>query len=55
MYAAISGNGGTVRLVKLPHESHGYAARESIETVLAEMIDWLDQYVKNPREPAATP
>ena len=53
MYAAISGNGGTVRLVKLPHESHGYAARESIETVLAEMIDWLDQYVKNPPKTAA--
>jgi dipeptidyl aminopeptidase/acylaminoacyl peptidase len=46
MYHAIKGNGGVVRLVMLPHESHGYAARESIEHVLAEMIDWFDKYVK---------
>ncbi len=52
MYAAIQGNGGTARLVMLPHESHGYAARESIEHVLWEQINWLDKYVKNakPRE-----
>lgn len=47
MYAAIQGNGGTARLVMLPHESHGYAARESIEHVLWEQINWLDKYVKN--------
>ncbi|MCP5118322.1 MAG: S9 family peptidase, partial [bacterium] len=40
MYQAVSGNGGVVRLVMLPHESHGYAARESIEHTLAEMVDW---------------
>ena len=36
MYQAVRGTGGTVRLVMLPHESHGYAARESVEHVLAE-------------------
>ena len=47
MYAAMKGNGGTVRLVMLPHEAHGYAGRESIEDVLYEMISWFDKYVKN--------
>lgn len=47
MYQAIRGNGGTVRLVFLPHESHGYSAQESIEHTLYEMISWFDQYVKN--------
>jgi len=46
MYQAIRGNGGTVRLVFLPSESHGYQARESIEHTLAEMINWFDKYVK---------
>jgi dipeptidyl aminopeptidase/acylaminoacyl peptidase len=49
MYAAIRGNGGTVRLVFLPHESHGYAARETIEHVLAEQIGWFDKHVKKAR------
>ena len=47
MYQAIRGNGGTVRLVMLPAEAHGYAARESIEHTLYEMITWFDKYVKN--------
>jgi dipeptidyl aminopeptidase/acylaminoacyl peptidase len=47
MYTAIRGNGGTVRLVLLPHESHGYAARESVEHTLAEMVEWFDKHVKN--------
>lgn len=47
MYHAIRGNGGTVRLVTLPHESHGYVARESVEHTLYEMIAWFDKYVKN--------
>lgn len=56
MYQAIRGNGGTTRLVMLPHESHGYRAQESIEHVLWESIQWLDKYVKNakPREDAAS-
>jgi dipeptidyl aminopeptidase/acylaminoacyl peptidase len=48
MYQAVRGNGGTVRLVFLPHESHGYVGRESVEHTLAEMIGWFDKYVKNP-------
>jgi len=47
MYTAVRGNGGTVRLFMLPHESHGYAAKESIEHTLAEMIEWFERYVKN--------
>jgi dipeptidyl aminopeptidase/acylaminoacyl peptidase len=47
MYQAVRGNGGTVRLVFLPHESHGYAAQETIEHVLFEQIQWFDKYVKN--------
>lgn len=52
LFAAISGNGGTARLVMLPLESHGYAARESVEHTLFEMISWFDKHVKNakPRE-----
>ncbi|MFL6228724.1 MAG: S9 family peptidase [Pyrinomonadaceae bacterium] len=47
MYQAIRGNGGTVRLVMLPLEAHGYSARETTEHVLYEMINWFDKYVKN--------
>ncbi|HKC62391.1 MAG TPA: prolyl oligopeptidase family serine peptidase [Pyrinomonadaceae bacterium] len=47
LYAAIRGNGGTVRYVTLPLEAHGYNARESTEHVLYEMINWFDKYVKH--------
>lgn len=47
LYQAVRGHGGTVRYVTLPHESHGYAARESIEHSLYEMIGWFDRHVKN--------
>ena len=47
LFEAIRGNGGTVRLVMLPFESHGYAAMESTEHVLYEMLTWFDRYVKN--------
>jgi dipeptidyl aminopeptidase/acylaminoacyl peptidase len=47
LFQAIMGSGGTARLVLLPHESHGYRARESVLHVLAEMFDWADKYVKN--------
>jgi dipeptidyl aminopeptidase/acylaminoacyl peptidase len=49
LYQAIKGNGGTVRFVSLPHEAHGYAARESVEHTLYEMVTWLDKHVKNAR------
>ncbi|GAB4022778.1 S9 family peptidase [Spirosoma koreense] len=48
LYNAIKGNGGTVRYVLLPLESHGYASKESILHTLWEMNTWLDKYVKNP-------
>ncbi len=57
MYAALKGNGGNVRYVTLPAEAHGYAARESIEHTLWEMINWFDKFVKNaapPQERAGT-
>lgn len=53
MYAALKGNGATVRYVQLPAESHGYSARESIGHTLFEMISWLDKHVK-PKRPTAT-
>jgi hypothetical protein len=47
MYQAVRGNGGTVRLVMLPHEAHNYRGRESVEHTLYEMVAWFDRYVKN--------
>ncbi|HND88070.1 MAG TPA: prolyl oligopeptidase family serine peptidase, partial [Saprospiraceae bacterium] len=47
LFQAIKGNGGTARLVLLPHESHGYRARESVLHVLAEMFDWAGKYGKS--------
>jgi dipeptidyl aminopeptidase/acylaminoacyl peptidase len=54
MYAALKGNGATVRYVVLPYEAHGYRARENTLHTLAEMINWMDRYVKHagPRQPA---
>ncbi len=46
MFQAIKGNGGTVRFVELPFESHGYMARESVEHTLFEMFNWFDKHVK---------
>lgn len=46
-YQALQATGATARLVLLPHESHGYRARESVLHVLAEMFDWADKHVKN--------
>ncbi|TKJ28608.1 prolyl oligopeptidase [bacterium (candidate division B38) B3_B38] len=46
LYHAIKGHGATARFVLLPHESHGYRARESVLHVLAEMFEWFDKYVK---------
>ncbi|NND34066.1 MAG: prolyl oligopeptidase family serine peptidase [Saprospiraceae bacterium] len=45
-YAALKGHGSTCRLVMLPHESHGYRARESILHMLWEMNQWLEKFVK---------
>ncbi|MGA2742011.1 MAG: prolyl oligopeptidase family serine peptidase [Bryobacteraceae bacterium] len=54
LYEAIRGNGGTTRLVLLPHEPHWYTAMESNEQLVYEMLRWFDKYVKNaPPRPAA--
>ena len=47
LYMAIKGHGGTARYVTLPHEAHGYSARESNMHVMAETIAWLDKHVKH--------
>ncbi len=46
-FNALKGLGATVRLVMLPKESHGYAARESILHMLWEQDQWLEKHVKN--------
>ncbi|WP_207556997.1 S9 family peptidase [Paraburkholderia acidicola] len=55
LYEALRGNGGTTRLVMLPHEPHWYSALESNEQLVYEMERWFDRYVKNapPRAAAA--
>ncbi len=54
LFQAIRGNGGTTRLVMLPHEPHWYTAMESNEQLVAEMLKWFDRYVKDapPRQTA---
>lgn len=52
-YQALKGNGANVRYVTLPLESHGYAARQSIEHTLWEMITWFDKYVKQSQPTAS--
>lgn len=46
MFQALKGKGATAKLVMLPHESHGYRARESLYHMLWEQLNWLDTYVK---------
>ncbi|WP_229333511.1 S9 family peptidase [Glaciecola sp. MH2013] len=45
MFAALKGLGATARLVMLPHEQHGYRARESLLHMMWEQYEWLDTYV----------
>ena len=47
MFQAVKGNGGTTRLVMLPHESHGYRARQSVLHTQYEMIAWMNQFVRD--------
>ncbi len=49
-FEAVRGSGGTARLVLLPFEDHGYRARESVEHVLWEQLQWFDEHVKGPAE-----
>ena len=50
-YQALAGTGGNVRYVVLPHESHGYSARESIGHTLWEMSTWMKRQTRDPRAP----
>ena len=55
LFNAVKGHGGTVRLVYLPYEAHGYAGKENILHMLWEQNSWLDKYVKIAKPtPAAT-
>ena len=49
-FNALKGLGATARLVMLPKESHGYAAKESVLHMLWEQDQWLEKYVKNKPE-----
>lgn len=53
MFQAIRGNGGTARLVTLPHESHRYEALESVEHAIWEMTHWFNVHLRE--TPAVTP
>lgn len=53
-YMALKGHGATVRYVTLPHEAHGYAARETLLHVQWERLNWFDKYVKNAAPKSAT-
>jgi dipeptidyl aminopeptidase/acylaminoacyl peptidase len=55
LFSAIKGQGGTVRFVLLPLESHGYAARESVLHMFWEMNNWLATYVTNAPAAASHP
>lgn len=46
-FQALKSFGAPTRLVILPMESHGYAAKESVLHLLWEQDQWLEQYVKN--------
>jgi dipeptidyl aminopeptidase/acylaminoacyl peptidase len=46
-FQALKGHGAYARLVLLPFESHGYAARENIMHVLWEQDQWFEKYLRN--------
>ena len=46
LFAAIKGNGGTVRFVFLPYEAHSYRGKENLLHLLWEQNQWLEKYVK---------
>jgi len=46
-YSALKGFGATTRLVLLPNESHGYAARETILHKHWEVLNWMNKYVRD--------
>jgi dipeptidyl aminopeptidase/acylaminoacyl peptidase len=54
LFMALKGHGATVRYVTLPYEAHGYAGRESVLDTVAEMVNWLNKWVKNAPPRATT-
>lgn len=46
LYNAVKGHGGTVRLVMLPYEAHGYRGKENLLHVLWEQYNWVERHVK---------
>ena len=46
LFAAIKGNGGTVRFVFLTYEAHSYRGKENLLHMLWEQYQWLEKYVK---------
>jgi dipeptidyl aminopeptidase/acylaminoacyl peptidase len=54
LFMALKGHGATVRYVTLPYEAHGYLARESVLDTAAEMLNWLDKWVKGAAPRTAT-
>jgi len=53
-YRALKGHGATVRYVTLPFEAHGYTARESVLHVMAEMLNWANEWGKNAKPRTTT-
>jgi dipeptidyl aminopeptidase/acylaminoacyl peptidase len=53
-YRALKGHGATVRYVTLPFEAHGYTARESVLHVMAEMLNWANEWGKNAKPRTAS-
>lgn len=50
LFQALKGLGKTAKLVVLPLESHGYAARENILHMCAEMDGWLEKHLSKKEE-----
>ena len=55
LYAAVRGTGGTVRLVMLPNEAHGYRGKETMRHVLSEELNWFHKYLKGDGAGEAAP
>lgn len=53
MFQAVRGVGGVARMVMLPYESHAYRAKENVELVQGESLDWLNRNCGPSRATAA--
>jgi dipeptidyl aminopeptidase/acylaminoacyl peptidase len=54
LYMALKGHGATVRYVTLPHEAHGYVARESVLHTVAEMLNWANEFARDAKPRTTT-